>query len=194
MRLIVGITGASGAILPLKFLEILKNLNIESDLIITKGGKSVIKEELSKDDFEKLDKLATKFHENFSSELTSGSNLYGKEKREALIIIPCSMDFVAKFANGIADNLLLRVCDVMLKENKKIILVPREMPLNETHLENLLNLKRKGVIIIPPMLTFYHEPKNIDDLINFVLGKILDNLQIEHSLFKRWKAKEFKGK
>lgn len=185
MRLIVGITGASGAILGLKFLEILKNLNIDVDLIITKCGEKVIKDENL--DVKLFKKFAKKFHKDFSSELSSGSSLYGKEKRDALIIIPCSMDFAAKFANGIADNLLLRVCDVMLKENKKIIIVPREMPLNETHLENLLKLKRKGVTIIPPMLTFYHNPKNIDDLINFVIGKILDNIGIENNLFKRWK-------
>lgn len=185
MRLVVGITGASGAIMGLKFLKILKNLNIDVDLIITENGKRVIKDENL--DIKEFEKFAKKIHHNFSSELSSGSNLYGKEKRDGIIIIPCSMNFVAKFVHGIADNLLLRVCDVMLKENKKIIIVPREMPLNETHLENLLKLKRKGITIIPPMLTFYHDPKTIDDLINFVIGKILDNLGVENSLFKRWK-------
>ncbi|MFN3527923.1 MAG: UbiX family flavin prenyltransferase [Candidatus Altarchaeaceae archaeon] len=185
MRLIVGITGASGAILAKKFLEVLKDLNIDVDLIVTEGGERVINDENL--DLDSLKKLAKKFHKDFSSELSSGSSLYGKEKRDALVIIPCSMNFVAKFANGISDNLLLRVCDVMLKENKKIIIVPREIPLNETHLENLLKLKRKGIIIIPPMLTFYHNPKTIDDLINFIIGKILDNLGIENNLFERWK-------
>lgn len=189
MRLIVGITGASGVILAKRFLEILKELNIQTDLIITQEAEHIMNEELN-EDLKDIIKLSTKYHNNnFFSELASGSNLHGKEKRDALIIVPCSMDFVAKFSHGIADNLLLRVCDVMLKENKKIIIVPREMPLNETHLENLLILKRKGIIIIPPMLTFYHNPKSIDDLINFVMGKILDNLEIEHSLFKRWKPK-----
>jgi len=189
MRIVVGITGASGAILARRFLEILKNLKIECDLIITDEGKEVIKNEIGNEALEEIKNQATKIFNinDFSAEITSGSNCYGKNKRDALVIIPCSMNTVAKLASGISDNLILRTCDVMLKENKKVIVVPRECPLNYNHLENLLKLKHLNVIIIPPVLTFYHKPKTIDDMIDFTIGKILDNLNIEHNLIKRWK-------
>ncbi|MDI6730722.1 MAG: UbiX family flavin prenyltransferase [Candidatus Altarchaeum sp.] len=189
MRITVGITGASGAILARRFLEILKNFKIESDLIITDEGKTVIKNEIGNKALKEIENLATKlFNINlFSAEIASGSNCHGKNRRDALVIIPCSMNTAAKIASGISDNLILRTCDVMLKENKKVIVVPRECPLNYNHLENLLKLKRLNVIIIPPVLTFYHNPKTIEDMIDFTIGKILDNLDIEHNLIKRWK-------
>ncbi|OQX22329.1 MAG: aromatic acid decarboxylase [Candidatus Altiarchaeales archaeon A3] len=189
MRIVVGITGASGAVIAKRFLEILKNLKIETDLLITDEGKAVIKNEIVNEALEEIENLATKIFNinDFSADIASGSNCHGKNKREAIVIIPCSMNTVAKIASGISDNLILRVCDVMLKENKKVIVVPRECPLNYNHLENLLKLKRLNVIIIPPVLTFYHEPKTIKDMVDFVIGKILDNLDIKHNLIKRWK-------
>ncbi|PKP60832.1 MAG: aromatic acid decarboxylase [Candidatus Altiarchaeales archaeon HGW-Altiarchaeales-1] len=202
MRIIVGITGASGAILAKRFLEILKNLKIETDLIITDEGRAVIKDEInnetgneirnettSNEALKEIENLAAKIFNinDFSADIASGSNCYGKNKRDALVIIPCSMNTVAKLAGGISDNLILRTCDVMLKENKKVIVVPRECPLNYNHLENLLKLKGLNIVIIPPVLTFYHEPKTIEDMINFTIGKILDNLDIEHNIVKRWK-------
>ncbi len=202
MRIVVGITGASGAVIAKRFLEILKNLKIETDLIITDEGRTLIKDELrnktgneiknetgSNEALKEIENLATKIFNinDFSADIASGSNCYGKNKRDAIVIIPCSMNTVAKLTSGISDNLILRTCDVMLKENKKVIVVPRECPLNYNHLENLLKLKRLNVIIIPPVLTFYHNPKTIGDIIDFTIGKILDNLDIEHNLIKRWK-------
>lgn len=189
MRIIVGITGASGSIIAKRFLEILKNLNIKSDLIITDEGKEVIKNEIGDKGVKEIENLATKVFDvnDFSAEIASGSNCYGRNKRDAIVIIPCSMNTVAKIANGISDNLILRACDVLLKENKKVIIVPRESPLNYNHLKNLLKLKLLNVIIIPPVLTFYHNPKTIEDIIDFTIGKILDNLNIEHNLIKRWR-------
>ncbi len=202
MRIIVGITGASGAILAKRFLEILKNLKIETDLLITDEGRAVIKDEIknetgneirnettSNEALKEIENLAAKIFNinDFSAEIASGSNCYGKNKRDAIVIIPCSMNTVAKLAGGISDNLILRTCDVMLKENKKVIVVPRECPLNYNHLENLLKLKGLNIVIIPPVLTFYHEPKTIEDMIDFTIGKILDNLDIEHNIVKRWK-------
>jgi len=166
MRIIVGITGASGAILAKRFLEILKNLKIETDLLITDDGRAVIKNEIGNEALEEIENLAAKIFNinDFSAEIASGSNCYGKNKRDAIVIIPCSM-----------------------KENKKVIVVPRECPLNYNHLENLLKLKGLNIVIIPPVLTFYHNPKTIEDMIDFTIGKILDNLDIEHNIIKRWK-------
>jgi len=189
MRIIVGITGASGAILAKRFLEILKNLKIATDLLITDAGKETIKNEIGEDGLKEIEDLATKIFDinDFSAEIASGSNCHGKNKRDAIVIIPCSMNTAAKLANGISDNLILRVCDVMLKENKKVIVVPRECPLNYNHLKNLLNLKKMNITIIPPVLTFYHKPKTIEDMMDFLMGKILDELNIEHNIVKRWK-------
>lgn len=189
MRFIVGIGGASGAVLGKRLLEVLKENGIKTDLIITPGGKAVIDQELN-EDVKEIEKLSSKTwdSEDFSAEISSGSSLHGKNKRDALIVVPCSMNTVAKMANGTADNLLLRVFDVMLKENKKIIVVPREAPLNANHLRNLLSLREMGVTVIIPVLTFYHNPEKVDDMVDFIVGKILDSLCVEHKLFKRWES------
>ena len=183
MRLVVGITGASGAIYAKRLLEVLKEKNVEVDLIMTAPGKYTIKNELGLTSDE-LGGLATACWEisDIAADIASGSQL-----RDGLVILPCTMDAVAKMAHGISDNLLLRCFDVMLKEGRKIVIVPRETPLHETHLENLLRLKRLGVIIIPPMTSFYHKPASILDLVDFIIAKILDQFNIPHTLIERWK-------
>ncbi|HID19675.1 MAG TPA: UbiX family flavin prenyltransferase [Methanophagales archaeon] len=183
MRLIIGITGASGAIYAKRLLEVLKEKKVEVDLIITPSGEYTIKYELGVTS-EELGDLATECWGNSdtAADIASGSQL-----RDGMVVIPCTMDVVAKMAHGISDNLLLRSFDVMLKENRKIIIVPRETPLNENHLENLLRLKRLGVIIIPPMATFYHKPRSIRDLVDFIVARILDQFNIPHRLVERWK-------
>jgi len=183
MRLVVGITGASGAIYAKRLLEVLNEKNVEVDLIITSPAEYIIKNELGLTSAE-LERLATACWDisDIAADVASGSQL-----RDGLVILPCTMDAVAKMAHGISDNLLLRCFDVMLKENRKIIVVPRETPLHETHLENLLRLKRLGVTIIPPMTTFYHQPTSILDLVDFIIAKILDQFNIPHTLIERWK-------
>jgi len=183
MRLVVGITGASGAIYAKRLLEVLKKQNIDVDLIITPSGRYNIEYELEIDSKE-LENYAKKTWDIYdtAADIASGSQL-----RDGMVIIPCTMNIVAKMACGLSDNLLLRCFDVMLKENRKIIIVPRETPLNENHLENLLRLKKMGVIIIPPMPGFYHKPKSIIDLVDFIIARILDQLNIPHTLIHRWK-------
>lgn len=183
MRLVVGITGASGAIYAKRLLEVLNEKNVEVDLIITSPAEYIIKNELGLTSAE-LGRLATACWDisDIAADVASGSQL-----RDGLVILPCTMDAVAKMAHGISDNLLLRCFDVMLKENRKIIVVPRETPLHETHLENLLRLKRLGVTIIPPMTAFYHKPTSILDLVDFIIAKILDQFSIPHTLIERWK-------
>ena len=186
MRLVIGITGASGAIYAKRLLEVLKEKNVEVDLIITSPGKYTIKHELGLRS-EELEDLATASWDitDIAADVASGSQL-----RDGMVILPCTMDMVAKMAHGISDNLLLRCFDVMLKENRKIIIVPRETPLHEIHLENLLRLKRLGVTILPPVTTFYHRPTSILDLVDFIIAKILDQFNIPHTLIERWKKPE----
>jgi 4-hydroxy-3-polyprenylbenzoate decarboxylase len=186
MRLVVGITGASGAIYAKRLLDILREKKVEVDLIITTPGKYTIRHELglTSDELEQLATVSWDVSE-IAADVASGTQL-----RDGMVILPCTMDFVAKMAHGISDNLLLRCFNVMLKENRKIVIVPRETPLHEIHLENLLRLRRVGVTILPPVTTFYHQPTSILDLVDFIIAKILDQFNIPHSLIERWKKPE----
>ena len=185
MRLVIGITGASGAIYAKRLLEVLKAKKVEVDLVITPAGDYTIKYELGVTS-EELCTLATECWDNLdtAADIASGSQL-----RDGMVIVPCTMDIVAKMAHGISDTLLLRSFDVMLKENRRILIVPRETPLNENHLENLLRLKRMGVIVLPPMATFYHLPESIMDLVDFIVARILDQFEIPHRLVERWEKR-----
>jgi len=189
MRLVIGITGASGAIYAKRLLEVLKAKDVEVDLVITPAGEYTIKYELGVTS-EELCTLATECWDNSdtAADIASGSQL-----RDGMVIVPCTMDVVAKMAHGISDTLLLRSFDVMLKENRRILIVPRETPLNENHLENLLRLKRMGVIVLPPMATFYHLPESIMDLVDFIVARILDQFDIQHRLVERWKKPKMRG-
>lgn len=180
--IIVGITGASGIIYGVRLLEALKNLNIETGLIISDAAKTVIKTELSMD-IDKIIDLADnyyKFHD-----LTSSVNS-GSFKFDSLVIVPCSMKTLSSIANGYGDNTITRVADVALKERRRIIVVPRETPLRTVHIENMLSLSKEGAIILPAMPAFYSESKTIDNQTNFIVGKILDSLKIENDIYKRW--------
>jgi len=196
---IIAITGASGSIYAIYLINELLKLGYYIHLIITEAGWQVLKEELG---WETNDKLLTiKNHFNlynniiyhdlydFSAAIASGSY-----KTDGMIIIPSSMGTLARIAMGTSSNLLERAADVMIKEKRPLFIVPREMPLSILHLENMLKLAKMGVTIIPAMPGFYHNPKSIEDLILFVVGKILDSLNIEHSLFARWGDVEFDNK
>lgn len=183
MRLIIGISGASGVIYSFKLLEELKKLDhIETHLVITQAAKKTIKTEGFK--LNNIITLSNYHYDNndFTAPITSGSY-----KTDGMIIIPCSMKTIAGIASGYSDNLLLRAADVILKEGRKLILVPRETPLNPIHLENMLKLAKIGVTILAAMPAFYHHPRTIDDLIAYIVSKTLDLLNIRHNnLYKRW--------
>ncbi|AAB98082.1 TPA: UbiX family flavin prenyltransferase [Methanocaldococcus jannaschii] len=181
MKIIVCITGASGVIYAKRLLEVLKD-RAEVNLIISNSAKKIIKEELDID-WKEIKKLATDYYENddFFSPLASGSN-----KFDAVVVVPCSMKTLSAIANGYSANLIVRVCDIALKERRKLIIMPREMPFNSIHLENMLKLSNLGAIVMPPIPAFYNKPKNVNDIINFVVGRVLDILGIDNSLFKRW--------
>ncbi len=176
MRLILAITGASGIELALKFI---KSLPKECELFIIKSDNSdiVIKNELkSVEIFENSD---------IAAKIASGSFVV-----ESMIILPTSMNTLAKIAHGIADNLVTRVASVMIKEKRRLILVPREMPFSSIAMENMLKLSKIcNITIAPPILGYYSNPSSLEEMENFLIGKWFDLLGIEHQLFKRWGEK-----
>lgn len=190
---VVGITGASGSIYGIRLIRELAMKKHNVDVVVTSAGKIVMKEELGVSGFEKMDKLGLSKmrnqitiweNDNFKAPFMSGSNT-----PEAVIIIPCSVGKLAAIANGISGNLIERVADVALKERGRLILVVRETPLSLIHLENMVKVARAGAEILPAMPAFYHHPKTIDDMVNFIAGKVLNLLRIEHNLFKGWRKK-----
>ena len=180
--MIVAITGASGVIYGKRLLEVLREKNIETHLIISRAGEKIIEHELgiTKSELERLSNYAYE-EDDLAAPLASGSFL-----TDGMIIIPCSTKTLAGIAHGYSENLILRAAEVSLKERRKLILVPRETPLSVVHLRNLLELSTQGVIIIPAMPAFYHKPKNISGLVDFIVGKVLDSLGIKHELFERY--------
>lgn len=187
-RIIIGITGASGSIYAIRLIEELLNQKIFVHIICTDTGKEVMKYETSMDIDNWVENLKIQYtHVNLENihNLFSGV-ASGSYRFDAMIILPCSMGTLAEISTGLAKNLLCRAADVALKENRRLIIVPRETPFNAIHLENMLKLSRLGVSILPAMPGFYHKPQTLDDLINFVIGKILDSLNIENTLFKKW--------
>jgi 4-hydroxy-3-polyprenylbenzoate decarboxylase len=183
MKVIVGVSGASGVILAKRLLEELKKREIETHLVISKGAELLIKDELGDED---ITGLADYVHDpnDFYAPIASGSF-----KTDAMVIIPCSMKTLGELAIGVSDNLLTRAADVCLKQERKLILVPREAPMNLIHLRNLVTIKEAGSTIIPPLLAFYPKPQSIDDMINFVVGKVLDSLNLDNKLYKHWEGK-----
>jgi len=186
MRIVVGFSGASGIIYGIRLLEVLKEKGVETHLIISRGAGETLALETSYSlDYVKSLASVTYRINDIAASVASGSF-----KTNGMVIIPCSMKTLSGIALGYSDNLLLRAAEVTLKERRPLILVPRETPLNLIHLRNMLRAAHAGAIILPAMPAFYHKPKTIDDLINHLVGKILDILGIEHELFKRWKGPE----
>jgi len=180
LRLVVAVTGASGVVYSKRLLEVLREKKVETHLIISKAAEKVIKHELggSRKDFEKL---ATRVYD--VDDLT-GPLMSGSYKTDGMVIMPCTMKTLSGIVNGFADNLILRAADVALKEKRRLVVVPRETPLSVVHLRNMLEAAKLGVFIVPAMPAFYHKPEEVSDLIDFVVGRVLDCLGIEQGLFK----------
>ncbi|MCK5427036.1 MAG: UbiX family flavin prenyltransferase [Thermodesulfovibrionia bacterium] len=193
---IVAITGASGSIYGIRLIQELIKREIRIYLVVSKQSFSIITFETGinwsgKTNSETEKKIQDYFssknvryysEDNLSAPVASGSLL-----TDGMFVIPCSMKTLSGIAHGYAGNLIDRAADVTLKEGRMLTLVPREMPFNAIHLENMLKLARLGVKIIPPMPAFYHKPKTINDMVDFVVGKTLDSSGIGNKLFKRWK-------
>ncbi|MEA2049309.1 MAG: UbiX family flavin prenyltransferase [Campylobacterota bacterium] len=187
MKLIVGITGASSVKLGLKLVEILsKNKKIELFVVVSNSAKNTLSLESNKNI--KIPKNVRVFDDNdLAAPISSGSFL-----TDGFIIVPCSMNTLAKCAVGITDSLITRVFSVMLKERRDIVIAPREMPFNTIQLENMTKLSSLGVCIAPPVLGYYSKQQTLDDMEDFIIGKWLDILKIEHTLYKRWGDKDEK--
>lgn len=181
-RLIVGISGASGAPIAVELLRALQKQKVETHLVVTAGGESTLAAECGMT-LAQVQQLADQCHaaDNISASIASGSFC-----TMGMVIVPCSMKTVAGIACGYSDNLLLRAADVVLKERRKLILVPRECPLGNIHLRNLLTLNELGTIIIPPMLAYYNHPQSIEDSTCHMVGKLMDCLELDYEPYQRW--------
>jgi len=191
-EILIGVTGSSGVIYAKFLIEYLVNCSFDVNLILSKNSIDVINIELGTD-IQKDDIQIKKFlncntkkiklyrEDDFLSPYASGSHRF-----DAMVIVPCSMGTLSAITNGFAHNLITRAADICLKEKIKLILVPRETPFSSIHLENMLKLSRCGAIILPAVPGFYNKPREVSDLVKFVVSRILDHIEIENDLVKRW--------
>jgi 4-hydroxy-3-polyprenylbenzoate decarboxylase len=192
-RLVVGISGASGAILGIELLRQMKECKEwETHLLITSGARRTIQLETSYS-IEQVEALATAVHKlgDVGASIASGTF-----KTAGMVIVPCSMKTLAGVASGFSENLLLRAADVTLKERRTLVLVPRETPLSHIHLRNMMTASDAGAVILPPMVAYYNKPTSVEDITNHIVGKILDVFEIPMPDFYRWgepQAKEAAG-
>lgn len=181
-RLIVGISGASGAPLAVALLKALKQTDIQTHVMITHGGELTLRQECGLDS---LTGLADVIYDNHDIGAGPAS---GSFKTMGMIVIPCSMKTVAGIHSGYSDNLLLRAADVTLKERRRLVLVARETPFSTIHLRNLYELSKMGVRIVPPMLSYYQKPETLEEMTNHIICKVLDQFDIEVPKFRRWEG------
>lgn len=198
-RIVVGISGASGAMLGERFVHFLLKGGHEAHVVLSASGVTVLEEEMGLKlgrDFEGMRKrflahygnskrLQVAAADDFAARISSGS-----AGLDAMVIVPCSMSTVGAIANGITLNLIHRAAGVAIKEKRPLVLVPRESPLSPIHLKNLLRLSEIGVHIVPATTAFYHKPKTVEAMVDFTIGRVLDLLKIEHNLFPRWREAE----
>jgi 4-hydroxy-3-polyprenylbenzoate decarboxylase len=194
-QIVVAMTGASGAVYGLRIVEELLRSGRRVVLLLTASGLDVLRYEtglewegttsqrrqLMRDYFD-----GSRLLENYDEHDMFAPVASGSSAPEATIVAPCSMGTVGRIAGGMSGNLIERVADVALKEGRPLLLVPRETPFNQIHLENLLRLSRAGARIVPAMPAFYQRPKSVAEMVDFVVGKVLDTLGIPHQLFQRW--------
>jgi flavin prenyltransferase len=187
MKLIVGISGASGAILGVELLKALQRApGVETHLVISRHAEQTLALETSNS----LDEVRALASAVYACDDVAAAIASGSFRTAGMVIAPCSMRTLAAVANGLSDNLLHRAADVCLKEGRKVVLVPREMPLGRVHLRNLLAASEAGCAIVPPMLTFYHKPETVQDMIDAVIAKIFAQFELEYAGFKGWTGGE----
>lgn len=193
-HLVVAITGASGSIYALTLISELLRAGQRVSVILSNAGLKVLNHETKLGWSAEIGVQRRQVQEHFASIAVDclaiddfwAGTASGSAAADAMIVVPCSMGTAGRIAAGLSGNLLERAADVMLKERRPLVLVPRETPFNTIHLENLLRLARAGAVVLPAMPGFYHNPASIDDLVNFVVGKALDQLNVDHKLFLRW--------
>ena len=181
--LVVGITGASGAVYGIRLLEVLSSIkNVETHLIVSEPAEAIIKYETGRS-IENVRELASFSYDirDIGAQISSGSF-----KTDGMIVAPCTVKTMSAIANSYSENLLVRVGDVTMKERRQLLLLVRETPLHIGHLRNMERLCEMGAIIMPPVPAFYHKPQTIQDIVDHTVGKMLDIFGIEHTLFQRW--------
>jgi 4-hydroxy-3-polyprenylbenzoate decarboxylase len=190
MRFIVGVSGASGIIYAVRLLEVLRQKGAYTYLILSPAAREniVLETEFDVEYVESLANVCYR-HLDVAAPISSGSF-----QTDGMVVVPCSMKTLSGIANGYEENLLIRAALVTLKEGRQLVLVPRETPLAIPHLKNMLLAAEAGAVILPAMPGFYHRPKTVDDIVNHVVGKILDVLGIEHDLYQRWTGPRMVGK
>jgi flavin prenyltransferase len=181
-RIVVGITGATGAIFGIRLLEALRAASVESHLVLSKWGLQTIEHETPYT-LRQVRDLATVSYEqaNMGAALSSGSFI-----TDGMAIAPCSVRTLAAIAHGTGDQLVHRAADVILKERRKLVLLVRETPLSEVHLENMLKVARMGVTVMPPMPAFYNRPQTLGDMVDHIVARVLDQFGIESAFARRW--------
>jgi 4-hydroxy-3-polyprenylbenzoate decarboxylase len=181
-KLVIGMTGATGAIFGVRLLEVLAKTDVETHVVVSKWAQQTLEHETART-LDDLRGLATEIHSagDMGAKVSSGSF-----HTDGMVVVPCSMRTVAAIAHGNGDHLVHRAADVILKERRKLVLVARETPLNDIHLENLLKLSRMGVTILPPMPAFYNMPETLDDMVDHMVMRILDQFDIVTDLVRRW--------
>jgi len=198
---VVGMTGASGSVYGIRLVKVLTGMGYAVDLVISDSARLVLREEtgIFLKNFDASAELAQLFGADNLSNITlhspkdfTASIASGSYPNQGMVIVPCSMGTLGAVANGISQNLIHRAADCQLKEGRKLVLVPRETPLNAIHLENMLKLARIGVSIVPAMPAFYSGAENFDEMIDFMVGKIMDQLGIPHALYPRWTGSQRK--
>lgn len=184
MKLVVGITGASGAIFGVRCLEALRALNVETHLVLSRWARATITQETGLS-IDQVESLACVVHsgDNQAAPISSGSF-----KTDGMIVAPCSVKTLAAIRSGYSDNLLTRAADVTLKERRKLVLLVRESPFSEIHLENMLALARMGAVIFPPVPAFYNNPKTLDDVVHHIVGRVLDQFALDLPAMSRWQG------
>ena len=181
-RLIVGITGATGTIFGVRLLQMLQGSGVETHLVVSKWAARTLAHETPYT-LEELRQMATHHYQlgDQGAAISSGSFV-----TLGMIVVPCSMRTLSAIAQGAGDNLIHRAADVVLKERRRLVLVARESPLNDIHLENMLKLSRMGVVILPPVPAFYNRPQTLDDMVNHVVMRTLDQFRIHLDMVNRW--------
>jgi len=200
MHVVLAITGASGAVYGIRLCEELLAAGHSVTTLISRAGFAVLGTEAGLDWEGNEQEVSALLRERFRASennlrFFAEDNLLapiasGSSAPDAMVVCPCSMGTLAGVASGYSRNLLERCADVMLKERRPLVLVPRETPLSEIHLENMLKLARMGVRLVPPVPAFYHAPRTVEDMVNFVVGKVVEALGIEHRLYRPWGAPE----
>jgi 4-hydroxy-3-polyprenylbenzoate decarboxylase len=182
MRVVVGITGASSPILGIRTLEALRDAGVETHLVVSAGAQRVISLETDRT-LESIRELA---HAVYGARDMAAPIASGSFPTDGMVIAPCSMKALASVAHSIASDLVVRAADVTLKEGRKLVLVPRETPMHLGHLRNLVLAAEVGAVVLPPVIGHYYRPQTVDDVVDQIVGRVLDQFHVEHSLYERW--------